>query len=89
MTTAADRLEVRTSRQDKKLVAQAAELRGETVSSFARAVLVREAKKIIELEQTTVLSATASRHFVQALDRPFVPNAALRKAMSRAAKLGL
>lgn len=85
----ADRLEVRTSQQDKKIVTRAAELRGETVSSFARAVLVREAKKVIESEQTVVLSSEATKRFMQALDRPFVPNAALRKAMAKADKLGL
>lgn len=89
MSNVADRLEVRTSEQDKKIVTRAAELRGETVSSFARAVLVREAKKIIESEKTVVLSAEASRRFAQALDRPFAPNAALRKAMTKADKLGL
>ena len=85
----ADRLEVRTSQQDKKIVTRAAELRGETVSSFARAVLVREAKKVIESEQTVVLSSDATKRFIQALDRPFAPNAALRKAMAKADKLGL
>lgn len=89
MTTTADRLEVRTSQQDKKLVTRAAELRGETVSSFARAVLVREATKVIEAEKSVTLSAEASRRFMQALDRPFTPNAALRKAMVKADKLGL
>ena len=89
MSQIADRLEVRTSEQDKKIVARAAELRGETISSFARAVLVREAKKIIESEEVVVLSTAASRRFVQALDRPFSPNAALRKAMAKADKLGL
>lgn len=85
----ADRLEVRTSQQDKKIVTRAAELRGETVSSFARAVLVREAKKVIESEQTVVLSSDATRRFIQALDRPFAPNATLRKAMAKADKLDL
>jgi uncharacterized protein (DUF1778 family) len=89
MLNTADRLEVRTSAQDKKLVAQAAELRGETVSSFARAVLVREARKIIDSEKSLTLSAEASRRFVQALDRTFAPNAALRKAMAKGDKLGL
>ncbi|MFT3790235.1 MAG: DUF1778 domain-containing protein [Rudaea sp.] len=89
MSSVADRLEVRTSEQDKKIVARAAELRGETVSSFARAVLVREARKILESEEVVTLSAAASRRFVQALDRPFAPNAALRKAMAKADKLGL
>lgn len=89
MNRAVDRLEVRTNEQDKKIVAHAAELRGETISSFARAVLLREAKKVIADEQAVVLSIEASHRFVKALDRPFSPNAALRRAMAKADALGL
>ncbi len=89
MTIAASRLELRINAQDKKVVSRAAELVGEGVSAFARAVLVREAKRIVESEQTVVLSPEESRRFLKALDRPFAPNAALRKAMAKGDKLGL
>lgn len=89
MTIAASRLELRINAQDKKYVSRAAELQGEGVSAFARAVLVREAKRIVESEQTILLSPEESRRFLKALDRPFAPNAALRKALARGDKLGL
>lgn len=89
MTTTADRLEVRISAQDKQTIARAAELRGEGVSAFARSVLVREAERVLEAEKTVVLSAKESRRFLQALDRPFSPNAKLRAALARGDKLGL
>ena len=89
MTIAASRLELRINAQDKKVVSRAAELQGEGVSAFARTVLVREAKRIVESEQTVVLSPEESRRFLKALDRPFAPNAALRKALAKGDTLGL
>jgi len=83
------RLELRISANDKRYVNRAAELQGEAVSSFARSVLVNEARRIVESEQTATLSAAESRRFLKALERPFAPNAALRKAMAKGDKLGL
>jgi uncharacterized protein (DUF1778 family) len=83
------RLELRISARDKQYVNRAAELQGEAVSSFARTVLVNEAKRIVESEQTATLSVAESRRFLKALERPFAPNAALRKAMAKGEKLGL
>lgn len=88
-TLADSRLEVRISVRDKHFVTRAAELQGEAVSTFARSVLVSEARRIVESEQTIELSSTESRRFLKAIDRPFVPNAALRKALSKGGKLGL
>lgn len=87
--TTAERLELRINQQDKRTVTRAAELQGEGVSAFARAVLVSEAKRIVEAEQTAKLSATESQRFLKALDRPFSPNTALRKALATGDKLGL
>lgn len=88
-TTADSRLELRINERDKAYVRRAAELQGEAVSSFARAVLVSEAKRIVEAEDHATLSAAESRRFLKALERPFAPNAALRKAMTKGDKLGL
>jgi uncharacterized protein (DUF1778 family) len=38
-------------------------------------------------ELTVTLSAAESRRFLDALDKPFKPNARLKKAMADAAKL--
>lgn len=87
--SAGSRLELRVAERDKAYVTRAAELRGEPVSSFARSVLVSEARRIVESEQTATLSASESRNFLKAIERPFAPNAALRKAMAKGDKLGL
>lgn len=87
--TADSRLELRISVRDKDFVSRASELRGEAVSTFARSVLVSEARRIVESEQTVDLSASESRRFLKALERPFTANAALRKAMLRGDKYGL
>ncbi|MCY7353687.1 MAG: DUF1778 domain-containing protein [Lysobacter sp.] len=89
MTATPDRLELRITTRDKQVVARAAELKGEGLSTFARGVLLREAQRIVEAEQSVTLSASQTKRFLKALDRPFAPNAALRKAMARGDKLGL
>jgi len=89
LPTAGSRLELRINERDKAYVSRAAELQGEAVSSFARSVLVSEAKRIVEAEASATLGAAESRRFLKALERPFAPNAALRKAMAKGDKLGL
>ena len=89
ISSADSRIELRINERDKAYLSRAAELRGEPVSAFARSVLVREAKRIVEAEQAAVLSATQSRRFLKTLDRAFAPNAALRKALAKGDKLGL
>jgi uncharacterized protein (DUF1778 family) len=89
MTNAASRIELRITEQDKKYVSRAAELQGEGVSAFARSVLVREARRIVEAEQAILLSPQESRRFLKAFDRPFAPNPTLRKALAKGNKIGL
>lgn len=85
--TAAARLDLRLNPTDKDRIARAAELRGMPLSTFVRDAVLREADNVMTAELTVTLSAQESRRFLAALDKPFKPNARLKKAMADAAKL--
>ena len=81
------RLDLRLNPADKARISRAADLRGVPLSSFVRDAVLREAESVMAAELTVTLSAAESRRFVDALDKPFKPNARLKKAMADAAKL--
>lgn len=87
MTTASARLDLRLNQHDKSRIARAAALRGMAVSSFVRDVVLRETENALLAESLVALSPQESRRFMDALDKPFRPNARLAKAMKAAAKL--
>lgn len=83
MTSSAARLDLRLDAQDKERIARAAALRGVAISAFVRDAVLREAESAIAAETAVTLSAEESRRFLAALEKPFAPNARLRKAMER------
>lgn len=85
--TALARLDLRLNPADKARINRAADLRGVPVSAFVRDAVLREAENVMAAELTVTLSPAESRRFLAALDKPFKPNARLRKAMTAAAKL--
>jgi uncharacterized protein (DUF1778 family) len=85
--TAAARLDLRLNPADKARISRAAGLRGMPVSTFVRDAVMREADTVMAAELSVTLSITESRRFMAALDKPFKPNARLKKAMDDAAKL--
>lgn len=87
MTTPAARLDLRLNATDKDRIARAAALRGVPVSAFVRDAVLREADAAMAAELTVTLSPEESRRFLAALDKPFKPNAKLKKAMADAATL--
>ena len=87
MTTAAARLDLRLNPTDKARITRAADLRGVPLSAFVRDAVLREAENVMAAELTVTLSVEESRRFLDALDKPFKPNAKLKKAMAEAAGL--
>lgn len=81
--TVAARLDLRLNEKDKSRIARAASLRGLPVATFVRDAVLREADNVMAAELSVTLSPTESRRFMAALDRPFKPNARLKKAMER------
>lgn len=84
---ALERCDLRLSIDDKRLVQYAAQLSGLSLASFIRQVAVREAEKIIERDKVVYLTAQESRELLEALDRPFTPNAKLQEAMDLAEQI--
>lgn len=83
MTATAARLDLRLNASDKARITRAADLRGVPLSAFVRDAVLREAEKVMAAELTVTLSAEESRRFLAALNKPFKPNAKLKKAMER------
>jgi len=57
------------------------------VSVFVRDAVLREADTALAAEAAVVLSPEESRRFLDALDKPFLPNTKLKKAMAEAERL--
>ena len=87
MTATAARLDLRLNAADKARITRAADLRGVPLSAFVRDAVLREAENVMAAELTVTLSVEESRRFLDALDKPFKPNAKLKKAMAEAAGL--
>ena len=88
MTTNA-RMDFRLPESEKAVIEQAASLAGVSSSAFIRNVAGEAARQRLHEARILRLDASASRDFMDALERPFAPNAALRRAMQRAEELGL
>lgn len=78
-----DRLDFRLSPDSKLLIERAASIQGQTVSSFANAVLIKAADEIIQAETSRELSARDSQTFLAMLSSDAEPNAALKAAADR------
>ena len=86
-TPQSTRLDVRLSEEKKRRIEQAASYLGQTVSAFTVATLVREAEEVVERFGMMQLSDRDRDAFLSALDNPPRPNARLRKAAKRHAKM--
>lgn len=80
------RFDLKLDRREKTLFARAAELMGTTMAGFVRAAAKEKAYALIERETYITLSEREARALLQALDAPFRPNAALKKALNAAEK---
>lgn len=89
MATATGRLDLRLNPEDKRYLTRAAEIRGEPVSTFVRSVALCEARRVLVEHGSVVLSGAEGRRLIDALGKPFRPNAGLRKALARGDELGL
>jgi len=76
------RLDVEIAEEDKLLIEQAAAISGKSLGEFVIPLVVDQAKLVVMGQHTTVLSERDSRSFLEMLDAPPKPNAALRKAMA-------
>jgi len=85
--TATARLDLRLPEHDKDRIAHAADLRGVPLATFVRDAALREASQVVADAVVVTLSRSESRHFLDAMDAPFKPNAKLGRAMADAVRL--
>jgi uncharacterized protein (DUF1778 family) len=78
-----ERLDFRISPENKSLIERAASIQGQTLTSFASAVLLKAADEVIQSETTRTLSARDSQTFLAMLSSDVEPNAALKAAAKR------
>ena len=77
------RLNCRLSGEAKSLIEKAASLSNQTMTDFAVSTLIARAEEIVERHHNIRLSAEASARFLDLLENPPKPNAALKKAWKR------
>jgi len=78
-----ERLEARVTREQKRIIERAAELRGTTVTEFVVVSAQQAATKTIKDFETLSLRGEAREVFVNALLNPPGPNAAAKAAARR------
>lgn len=76
----AQRLEARVSAEKKQRIAQAAALRGQTITAFIVEAAEAAAEETLERHRVIRLSQAATIQFFEALDNPPGPNDRLRAA---------
>lgn len=85
MAAKTDRLEARLTSEQRRHIEQAAELAGESVSSFVVLAALERAEIVVTERATTVLPAAYFDELAAALDRPDEA-ARLKRAADRAAQ---
>jgi uncharacterized protein (DUF1778 family) len=85
----AERLEVRTTSAQKRLIERAAELRGTSVTDFVVSNMQVAAAETVKEFESLFLRDEAREIFVKALLNPPEPNKALKAATARHKQMGL
>jgi len=85
----AERLEIRTTSAQKRLIERAAQLRGTSVTDFVVSNIQAAAAETIREFESLFLRDKAREVFVKALLNPPQPNKALKAAAARHKQMGL
>lgn len=72
---------------DRGIVSRAAALMGTTMAGFVRVAAKEKAQALLERESRVTLSQRDFAAFTSALNGAFAPNAALKSALTAAAKV--
>jgi uncharacterized protein (DUF1778 family) len=78
-----ERMDFRVSHAHKTLIEKAAAYSGESLTGFAVATLVDEARRVVREHESVALLAHDRDRFVALLDNPPPPSEALRRAARR------
>lgn len=79
MSARASRLDIRTTKQTKETIENAANFLGVTTSAFVVECAMERAVKILEQAQYIHLNEAESKHFIDLLENPPEPNKNLKQ----------
>ena len=83
MAAKTDRLDVRVTRRNKRLIERAALVTGQPVTSFVLSSALERAREALEEESRTVLSERDGKAFLRMLEEGRAPTASLVRAVKR------
>ncbi len=83
MAIQTERLDMRLSLEHKKLIEQAASLKGQSLSAWVKFVLLSEAQEVIDAHARTLFSRRDWDAFLELVDSNDEPAAALTKAVEQ------
>ena len=86
MTVKAERLDVRVTREHKRLIERAALATGQPVTSFLLSSALDRAREVLEGESRTVLSAQDGKAFLKMIEEDDALAAALVRAVNRSGR---
>lgn len=81
------RFDLKMDAADKDIVSRAATLMGTTMAGFVRVAAKEKAQALLDSESRVTLSQRDFAAFTAALSNAFTPNAALKGALTAAAKV--
>jgi uncharacterized protein (DUF1778 family) len=88
MAVKTERLDVRVTRQNKRLIERAALVTGQPVTSFVLSSALERAREALESESRTLLSERDGRAFLRMLEEDRTPSEALVRAVKRSRRHG-
>jgi uncharacterized protein (DUF1778 family) len=88
MSVKTERLDVRVTRRNKRLIEKAALVTGQPVTSFVLSSALERAREALERESRTTLSERDGKAFLRLLEEDRAPAAALVRAVRRSARHG-
>lgn len=88
MATRSERLDVRITRRDKRLIEKAALVTGQPVTSFVLSSALDRAREALERESRVVLSERDGKAFLRLLEEDRAPAGALVRAVRRSGRHG-
>lgn len=77
------RIDLRTTSKIKNILANAAELKGTSISAFMIEASYEKARMVIKENEVITLPDTERNRFLALLERPAKPNAQLKQAMKK------
>ena len=87
-TRRTDRIELRTTSEEKQLLIRAAACQGLDATSFIKATVLPRAREVIAETERISLSARAATQMLELLDSPPEPTSALLAAARRRSRAG-